>query len=110
MALVRQATCPTCGQVYSKSVSSYEYGRAHDLISQCGECAVEVARERVEDARASAYASAMGRFTYPEVAREQIARAELKVLLELACRGRTDLETQKNLAKYWDEVRKEIES
>ena len=109
MALVHQATCPTCGQVHTRIGMRSVY--AGPAVEVCGECVEREAHAHVEEAKENAIRAARDRFPENWELADRVRRiAEFDVLLRLVCKGRTEVETLRNIASYWDEVRKEVES
>ena len=109
MALLHQATCPTCGQVHMRTGMRSVY--AGPEVAVCGECVEREAHARAEEAKENAIRAARSRFPENWPLAERVRHvAEFKVLVRLVCKGRTEVETLRNITSYWDEVRKEVES
>lgn len=109
MALVHQATCPTCGQVHMRTGMRSVY--AGPAVEVCGECVEREAWAKVGEAQESARDAIRERYPWAkEMFHTILDDAKFKVLLRLVCKGRTEVETLRNIASYWDEVRKEVES
>lgn len=109
MALVHQATCPTCGQVHMVTGMRSVY--AGPVVEVCGECVVREAKRSVENAHLAAYRAACERFAYAgSHVNDVMKEAAFKVLLRRVCKGRTEVETLRNIESFWNEVRKEVES
>jgi len=117
MALLTEATCPKCGQVHAVTGVHSVFGTN---VQVCGECLVREARDTAENAKQEAYAASRRRFGYGERANTVVDHAEKDVTVRLLCeggfsvppnlgrRGR-ELQVLKNLRRYWERVREEIE-
>ena len=109
MALVHQATCPTCGQVHMVTGMRSVY--AGPAVEVCGECLVREAWARAEESKENAIRAARNQFRDNWPLAEKVRHvAEFKVLLRLVCAGKTEVETLRNIERFWNEVRKEVES
>ena len=108
MALVSPATCPTCGQAHNVVGMRSVYAPTVELCLECIErnAAADVGQAN-EAARWSARTLASGDRALAE---KVLRNAEHQVMVRMLCKGNTDLQTLKNLRRYWERVRAEVES
>ena len=109
MSAVIQCPTSTCSASRVMTGARSRDGNPH--LELCYDCRKREAEWAVLHAKGFAFDAARDRYGLPgEATFNMVRNAEHHVLVRLACRGSTELDTLANLKRYWDAVKAEVES